>query len=238
MNPAKYSSPASSGNHSSTMTPQPGPSSRCQQISSPWPGSSSSSSLTISRAGPSSSPCGRDTTAAATIRQFRYYFRDVGVPVRLRNDGRSQFTSREFASFLDRWRVWHVISSPHYPQSNGHAEAAVKAVKHLIMKVAPSGNIDCEEFHRALYEHRNTPTHTERSPAQVLYGHPLRTCVPAHPEPFKKELAQRRATVELQSEPKMPRPPTINMPAPYPSCSWTSMFLCRLSWASEDTATT
>ncbi|MEJ1857818.1 transposase family protein, partial [Escherichia coli] len=46
--------------------------------------------------------CGNDTTASATIRKFRQYFRDVRVPVRLRTDGGPQFTSREFKEFLDR----------------------------------------------------------------------------------------------------------------------------------------
>lgn len=40
------------------------------------------------------------------------------------------------------------MSMPHYPQLNGHAESAVKAIKHLIKKVAPSGNLDSESFNR------------------------------------------------------------------------------------------
>jgi len=98
-----------------------------------------------------------------------------------------------------------MVSSPHYPQSNGHAEAAVKSVKHLIMKVAPSGNIDCEEFDRGLLELRNTPTHTGRSPAQVLYRHPLRSCVPAHSTSFlpkwqaSTEDCDRRAAKRAQN---------------------------------------
>ena len=129
-------------------------------------------------------PCKSDTTTSSTIRYFCRYFREVGVPLRLRTDGGPQFTSSDFADFTKRWGVHHITSSPHYPQSNGHAEAAVKAVKHLILKTAPSGNIDCEAFDRGLLELRNTPNHSGRSPAQVLYGHPLRTCVPAHPQSF------------------------------------------------------
>ena len=149
-------------------------------------------------------PCGNDTTAAATIRHFRSYFRDLGVPVRLRTDGGPQFTSRAFEDFLTRWGVQHVVTSPHYPQSNGHGEAAVKSIKHLIMKVAPTGNIDSEDFDRGLLEVRNTPNHSGRSPAQVLYGHPLRTCVPAHPASFraewqaKAEECDRRAAQKLE----------------------------------------
>ncbi|MEL6606359.1 MAG: RNase H-like domain-containing protein, partial [Cyanobacteria bacterium J06614_10] len=132
-------------------------------------------------------PCRNDTTAATVIRKFCTYFREVGVPLRLRTDGGPPFSSHDFRNFTDRWCVNHIITSPHYPQSNGHAEAAVKAVKHLILKSAPSGNIDCEAFDRGLLEIRNTPSAAGRSPAQILYGHPLRSCVPAHPTSFKDE---------------------------------------------------
>ncbi|KAG0725211.1 Transposon Tf2-6 polyprotein [Chionoecetes opilio] len=136
-------------------------------------------------------PCGADTTATHTIRLFCRYFRDVGVPLRLRTDGGPQFTSTAFRNFTERWGVYHAVSSPHYPQSNGHAEAAVKSVKHVILKTAPNGNIDSEDFDRGLLELRNTPNSTGRSPAMTLYGHPLRSCVPAHPESFSEEWQTR-----------------------------------------------
>ena len=142
--------------------------------------------------------CGSDTTTTATIAFFRKFFRDLGVPVRLRSDGGPQFASREFADFLHRWGVRHEMSSPHYPQSNGHAEAAVKAVKYLIMKVAPTGTLN-EDFDRGLLELRNTPRQDGRSPAQVLYGRPLRSLIPAHSASFaskwqaKTEVCERRA---------------------------------------------
>ncbi|XP_045119414.1 uncharacterized protein K02A2.6-like [Portunus trituberculatus] len=135
--------------------------------------------------------CVADMTSAATIRHFRRLFRDLGVPVRLRTDGGPQFASQEFSTFLERWGVRHDTSTPHYPQSNGHDESAVKAVKHFIQMVAPSGNIDCEAFDRGLLKLRNTPNKTGRSPAQVLYGRPLRSCVPAHASAFQKEWQAR-----------------------------------------------
>lgn len=72
-------------------------------------------------------------------------------------------------------------------------------MKHLIMKTAPSGNTDTEEFARGLLELPNTPNFTGRPPAQHLYGRPLCSCVPAHPESFsadwqvKTEDCDRRA---------------------------------------------
>lgn len=135
--------------------------------------------------------CGTDTTAAATIRHFCRIFRDLGVPVRLRTDGGPQFASHAFQDFLRRWGVRHIMSTPHYPQSNGHAEAAVKTVKHFILKVAPSGNLDTEEFAKGLLEIRNTPNYAGRSPAQVLYGQALRSCVPAHVSAFDQVWQQQ-----------------------------------------------
>ncbi|XP_037804767.1 uncharacterized protein LOC119599083 [Penaeus monodon] len=123
---------------------------------------------------------------AATISFFRRLFRDLGVPLRLHTDGGPQFSSRDFNDFLCRWGVCHDASSPHYPQSNGLAEAAVKAVKHLTMKFAPSDILN-EAFDRGLLELRNTPRQDGRSPEQILFGHPLRSCVPAHRSSFAPE---------------------------------------------------
>jgi len=70
--------------------------------------------------------------------------------------------------------------------------------------VAPSGNIDCEAFERVLLELRNTPNHTGRSPAQILYGCPLRSCIPAHAKAFtdewqaRAESCDRRAAARVQ----------------------------------------
>ena len=72
-------------------------------------------------------------------------------------------------------------------KSNGHAEAAIKSLKHLISKVAPTGNVRCGDFDRGLIELRNTPNPTGRSPARILFCHSLRTCVPAHPCSFQAE---------------------------------------------------
>lgn len=94
------------------------------------------------------------------MRYFCNFFREVGVPFSLHTDRGPPFTSNEFANFTRRWGIQHVTSLPHYSQSNGHAEAAVKAVKHLILAAAPSENINCEAFNCDLMELRNTPSDT------------------------------------------------------------------------------
>ena len=132
-----------------------------------------------------------DTTSRQIIRALRDVFVSLGVPVRLRTDGGPQYRSRELASFLKRWGVRHVMSTPYYPQSNGHAEAAVKAMKHLVSKTAYEGSIDNDDFYRGLLEIRNTPRVGGRSPAQVVFGHPIRSCVPAHHSTFAAEWQKR-----------------------------------------------
>ena len=122
------------------------------------------------------------TTAKNTIRGFCHFFASLGVPVRLRTDGGPPFTSHEFGQFLMRWGVQHEISSPHHPQGNGHAEASVKKMKLLIKEAVPNGNIATEEFMAGLQELRNTPGPSNVSPAQLLFGHPLRSFLPALPE--------------------------------------------------------
>lgn len=122
---------------------------------------------------------------------LRSVFADTGVPVLLRTDGGPQFTSSTVRRFLQQWGVRHEMSSPGYPRSNGHAESAVKSVKRLIQTTA-TGGLDSDEFARALLELRNTPRADGRSPAQVLFGHPLRSSVPAHHRSFAAEW-QRKA---------------------------------------------
>jgi hypothetical protein len=55
-----------------------------------------------------------------------------------------------------------------------------KAVKELVAKVAPSGDLSSESFLAGLLEFRNTPHECGLSPAQIVFGHQLRSIIPAH----------------------------------------------------------
>ena len=128
-----------------------------------------------------------DPSSHQIISTIRKFFVDTGVPVRIRTDGGPQFTSSKFQQFLKKWGVTSTISTPHYPQSNGHAEAAVKAMKHLVAKTAEHGSLDCDEFSSGLIEWVNTPKAHGLSPAEILYGAPLRSIVPAKLKYFKED---------------------------------------------------
>ena len=82
------------------------------------------------------------------------------------------------------------MSTPDYPQSNGHAEDAVKVLKHLVSKTTTTGSIN-DNFYRGLLELRNKPGADGRSPAQMVFGHPIRSCGPAHHSTFAAEWQQQ-----------------------------------------------
>lgn len=111
-------------------------------------------------------PCSWDTTSARAIQMFCSYFQEVGVPLRLRTDSGPPFSSNDFKQFAECWGVQHIITKPS---------------KHLIIKMAPTGNLECEKIDRGLLELHNNHTPAGHAPAQVLYGRTLHTCVLAHP---------------------------------------------------------
>ena len=110
-----------------------------------------------------------------------------------------QFTPSQFRDFCQRWDISHVRSTPHYPQSNGHAEAAVKAMKTLINKTTTAGNLDVDAFQKGLLEGRNTPNSSGQSPAQALYGRPLTSFLFAHHRSFAPEWQQHADTISANA---------------------------------------
>ena len=129
----------------------------------------------------------RTPSAERVIKAVAKNFMDLGTPVRFRSDGGPQFAASEFVEFLTRWGVAAVQSTPHYPQSNGHAESAVKAMKTLVLKASSSGRLDEEELRIAVLEWRNTPRSNGLSPAQIVFGHPIRSPVPAHHSAYSSD---------------------------------------------------
>lgn len=118
-------------------------------------------------------------------------FVDLGVPVRMRSDNGPQFHAHSFQTKLRQWGVVWGSSTPNYPQSNGHAEAAVAAMKDLVTKISPRGDLTSDEFASGMLEFRNTPRENGLSPAEMVFGHPLRSIVPAH----RTSYATRRQAV-------------------------------------------
>ena len=66
-----------------------------------------------------------NSSTHAVIKELGLVFTELGRPFVLRSDNGPCYSSREFLNFLNFYQVDHVTSSPHYPQSNGFAEALV-----------------------------------------------------------------------------------------------------------------
>eukprot|EP00095_Tigriopus_kingsejongensis_P000402 snap_masked-scaffold19_size710362-processed-gene-4.9 protein:Tk00402 transcript:snap_masked-scaffold19_size710362-processed-gene-4.9-mRNA-1 annotation:"PREDICTED: uncharacterized protein LOC100900865" len=121
----------------------------------------------------------RKLDTATIVQCLDRWFIDYGLPDRIRTDGGPQFRG-PFKEYCSSMAVDHELSSPYNHQSNGHAESAVKSMKHLVTK---SGS--WPKFQLALREWRNTPTSKGLSPAQLLFNRRQRTLAPAHPENYE-----------------------------------------------------
>ncbi len=93
------------------------------------------------------------------------------IPETLHSDNGPQYSSQEFAEFATTYNFAHETSSPHFPQSNGHAECAVKTVKRLLK--------DSRDPFLSLLSYRTTPLPwCGLSPAELLMGRRIRSDLP------------------------------------------------------------
>jgi len=96
----------------------------------------------------------------------------TAVPDALWSDGRLQLSFKQFCQFAVQWKLQHKMTSPHYPQSNGKAEATVKVHEKDQLGMVLDGDKLC----RALLQCRSTPsTRDGLSPAQSYWDTWYRT---------------------------------------------------------------
>lgn len=118
----------------------------------------------------------RALNTTSVVTHISRWFYDYGFPERLMTDGGPQFRS-EFKEFCASHRIEHIVSSPYHAQSNGLAEAAVKNVKHLLVKLG-----SFVEFQRQLLQWRNMPRSVGTlSPAELFFGRQQRRGLPCLP---------------------------------------------------------
>ena len=87
------------------------------------------------------------------------------------SDNGPQYDSHEFAAFAKSYSFCHTTSSPHFPQSNGHAERAVQTMKKLLK--------GAEDPYLALLTYWSTPLPwCGLSPAELLMGRQIRSNLP------------------------------------------------------------
>jgi len=117
----------------------------------------------------------RDPTTASTIHYLREIFSRHGLPEILVSDNASIFKSKEFTDFCSRIGTRQRLIAPGHPATNGQAERYVQILKQKLkcMKFQP-GTLH-EKLHELLFRYRATPLACGKTPAELLYGHNLRT---------------------------------------------------------------
>ena len=68
-------------------------------------------------------------TTDAVVRGMEVIMARLGVPITMRSDNGTCFSSDAFRRFIEEWKINHITSSPHYPESNGLAERSVGTVE-------------------------------------------------------------------------------------------------------------
>lgn len=114
----------------------------------------------------------RVATAKGVIQYLeKHVFLVFGVPDQLISDNGSQFTSAEYRSFLDKYRVRPFFVSRYHPQANA-AEAANKSVTTAIRSYIKDKHRDWDQHLAQITCAINTSTHsaTKTSPYFANFG--------------------------------------------------------------------
>ena len=119
------------------------------------------------------------TNAGRTIDELCLIFATHGLPEEVASDNGPQFTSTEFAEFMQKNGIKHTLVPPYHPQSNGAAERSVRVVKDALGKQVLRGKQGISMRYRLanfLLRYRTTPQSTTGvTPAELMVKGCLRT---------------------------------------------------------------
>ena len=135
-----------------------------------------------------------NSSSHTVIKELGLVFTELGRPFVLRSDNGPCYSSKEFHNFLSFYQVDHVTSSPHYPQSNGFAEALVGITKKLMEKSVKEG----KPWNYGLLQYRTTPiSSTLPSPLEMLTRRKPHSSLPQLPSSIGHNMDTSRIHQEL-----------------------------------------
>ncbi len=111
-----------------------------------------------------------ETTEAVT-KVLNSIFQKFGLPEKILSDNGPCFKSNTFKRFCEQLDIGHLISSPHYHQSNGRAERAIETIEQILKKARND-----IEITKALTTYLDTPvSDTLPSPAELFHNRRINT---------------------------------------------------------------
>ena len=135
-----------------------------------------------------------NSSTHVVIEELGLVFTELGRLFILKSDNGPCYSSREFHNFLGFYQIDHITSSPHYPQSNGFAEALVGIAKKLMEKSVKEG----KPWNYGLMQYRTTPiSYTLPSPLEMLTGRRPCSTLPQLPSSIGKNMETSRIQEEL-----------------------------------------
>ena len=164
-------------------------------------------------------PLDKDTTATRITTVCTEIFSQTAVPDIVWTDGGPRFTSKVFQDFYTNGVEINRKSIPYYPQSNGKAEATVKAMKKILQAAWTGCFLDNTVLCGSLMQYRNTPSAKDGlSPAQKIdMGIPYKIV-----SPYTQELlhqngnrAQQRQNDVLSRQRRQPQDDTTPQPVTF-----------------------
>jgi hypothetical protein len=139
--------------------------------------------------------CGKHATTKQVTDFITLFISTFSAPVVIYSDRGPQFRDK-FDDFCKKWSIKHIKSSPHYPQSNGVAESAVKEMKKIIRAVFDNKTrtLDKSGLAAAMLMFRNTlRSPTDLSPAQLVFGRNLTDAIP-----FSRQMLRPQNRYEIE----------------------------------------
>ncbi|KAJ8364836.1 hypothetical protein SKAU_G00136670 [Synaphobranchus kaupii] len=146
-----------------------------------------------------------NVTSRTVIQFLSAVFSREGDPKELVSDNGSQFVSQEFDTFLQDRGIVHRKSSVYYPRANGEIERFNRSLKDSLQTALLEGK-PWKEFTRDFLHVYRATAHstTQRSPAELLHGRPMRTKlhVAGRPLPQSKPLSSEQVAFRVGEKQK------------------------------------
>lgn len=118
----------------------------------------------------------QEVKTSQVIDMFQKLFNREGIPKHIVSDNGSQFTSREFARFLEERGIRHQKTPLYHAQANGAVERFNRTLGGFMETASRMGGDVARRIAQMVASYNATPQATTgKSPAELLHGRPMRT---------------------------------------------------------------